>query len=96
MVSALEKGKVGIGFCINFRIAFDTVSRRILLGKLSYYGIRGIAHKFFCSYLFIRKQFVEYDYVKSSLLRVQYSVLQGSILGPLILLLQMNATSFVR
>ena len=70
LVSALEKGEVGIGIFIDFRKAFDTVDHTILLEKLYFYGIRGIAYKWLSNYLSNRKQFVEYDHVKSSLLRV--------------------------
>ena len=83
LVPALEKGEVGIGIFIDFRKAFDTVDHTILLEKLYFYRITGIAWKWLSNYLSNRKQFVEYDHVKSSLLRLQCGVPQGSNLGPL-------------
>ena len=78
LVSTLEKGEVCIGFFfINFRKAFITVDHTILLEKLHFYGIRGIAYKWLSNYLSNRKQFVDYDHVKSSVFRVQGGVPQG-------------------
>ena len=47
--------------------AFDTVSHSILLDKLSYYGARSIALKWFDSYLSNRKQLVLVNGVSSDL-----------------------------
>ena len=42
-------GEVGIGIFIDFRKAFDAVDHNILLEKLQFYGIRGMAHNWLSS-----------------------------------------------
>ena len=56
LVKALEKEEVGIGIFIDFRKAFDTVDPIILLEKMHYYGIRGMAHHWLSRYLMGRQQ----------------------------------------
>ena len=70
--------------------AFDTLDHQILLTKLNFYGIGGLAPDWFSSYLTGRKQYVEVDGVKSGLLPLSTGVRQGSILGPLLFLIYMN------
>ena len=74
LVKALEKGEVGIGKFIDFRKAFDTVDHTLLLDKMLYYGIRGMAHNWRFSYLMGRQQYVEFNQTISSPLRVQCGV----------------------
>ena len=62
----------------------------ILLARLEHYGIRGLANEWFRSYLSNRKQNVSINGHESSLVSVLYDVLQGSVLGPLTLINDLN------
>ena len=81
--TALDEGKYVFGIYIDLKKAFDTVNHNILLTKLEYYGIRGLALKWFTSYLNNRSQFVSTNGVTSNIKRLgNYGVPQGSVLGP--------------
>ena len=59
--------------------AFDTLNNTILLKKLIYYGIRGIANKWIRSFLKDRKQFASVQGSISAETRIKYGVPQGSV-----------------
>ena len=83
-------GKCAVGIFLDFQKAFDTVDHCILLDKLYFYGIRGLALDWFSSYLHDRKQLVNYCGCESDLKRIKCGVPQGSIPGPLLFLLYIN------
>ena len=58
MQTQVDEGTYCAGVFVDFKKVFDTVHHNILLRKLDYYGIRGIANEWLCSYLKKRKQFV--------------------------------------
>ena len=57
---------------------------------MEYYGIRGVAHAWFTSYLSDRKQFVSLHGTNSEYQTLTCGVPQGSVLGPLLFLLYVN------
>ena len=90
IIQCLENKEVGFCILLDFAKAFDTVNHEILLDKLDYYGIRGITHQWFKSYLADRKQCTEICNIQSEFGYVKHDVPQGSILGPLLFLLYIN------
>ena len=87
---ALDSGCFAGGIFIDLQKAFDTVDHHILLDKLNYYGIRGLANKWFKSYLSNRQQFVSINGYNSNTMLMKYGVPQGSVLGPLLFLIYIN------
>jgi hypothetical protein len=87
---AIDKNEYSLGIFLDLAKAFDTVDHTILLAKLEHYGIRGMALKWFTSYLSKRHQQVLCNGRLSKLLPIEIGVPQGSILGPLLFLIYIN------
>ena len=94
---ANDKATKGVTLAIFLDLskAFDTISHNILLHKLDHYGIRGVCKDRFASYLSNRKQYTTINDHTSSLLNITTGVPQGSILGPILLLIYINDICYI-
>ena len=91
-----ENGLYTIGVFLDLSKAFDTLPHAILLDKMNKYGIRGLANKWFASYLETRILRVKCNVASgnnhtiSDDKVIEIGTPQGSCLGPLLFLLYNN------
>ena len=90
IMSATEKDQATIAVLLDLSKAFDTMDHNILLNKLEFYGIRGVALDWFRSYLHDRVQYMFLKDANSDHLSITCGVPQGSVLGPLLFIIYTN------
>ena len=86
----LERKHFVGGVFLDLSKAFDSLCHKILLKKLSNFGIRGLPLKLFESYITNRSQAVYCNSTYSSFKTIVKGVPQGSILGPILFLIYIN------
>jgi hypothetical protein len=79
-----------IGIFLDLKKAFDVVPHKILIEKLKKLGIGGTEIMWFTNYLAGRSQKVEINGNLSDIEQITISILQGSILGPILFLCFIN------
>jgi len=85
---ALDKGDLACLALLDLSASFDTVDHEVLLQRLHItYGVNGVTHDWFRSYLIGRHQYVGIRASQSSTVLMLYGVPQGSVLGPILFLL---------
>ena len=89
VLSSLDKKYYVGGLYCDLQKAFDCVNHNILLNKIKFYGITGIAYNLIRSYLDNRYQRItmkdsKINKISSTWENVKHGVPQGSVLGPLL------------
>ena len=88
--NALNEDDFCIGIFLDLKKAFDVVPHCILIKKLKKLGVKNKALDWFKSYLTNRSQCVDINGHISSPKNIDISVMQGSVLGPLLFLCFVN------
>ena len=85
LLLAIDNKKVSFFEALDLSASFDTVDHNILKNVLErQFGVAGLAHRWFCSYLESRSQRVKIDNTLSGIMELKYGVPQGSYAGPVL------------
>ncbi len=71
VIIEMDKNNTPLNIFLDLSKAFDTLDHKILLEKLKYYGIIGVAYRLMESYITNRKQYVDIDDVQMMFSKMQ-------------------------
>jgi hypothetical protein len=83
----IEDNKIMVAVFLDFKMAFETIDRELLLRRMEQYGIKGAELSWFRNYLSQEKKIYEKI---SDAINVQLGLPQGSVLGPLLFIFYIN------
>lgn len=83
------KAKYAVCVFIGLKKAFDTIQHAILISKMYYYGVRGVALVWLCSYLYKRQQYIKLGHINDNN-NIKCCAPQGCALGPKVFILFIN------